>query len=302
MSQDMRTWIDQLEKAGLLARISKPVYPRTQMGALLWQARDRGLLFENLPGYPGWRCLGQAPGDVALAPVAFDKPRDEMIPEFVRRTETLGKTRLVETGPVQQIDLLGDDVDITKMPIHQAGIRDGGPFIGSGLMITKNPETGQRNLSFHRLQMKGPKKTGILLYPRHAWTNYQMYEAQDKPMPVAIMIGHHPMYIHRGDRRSMVDNSIASALLREDVSDKYGPSTGSTGRRVCRREIAKIREPEGPFSEFKILLNNGTNPRQHSDHHAQRCDLQERSNGTSELRLPKSSMLAQIFGVRATLG
>ena len=55
MAQDMRTWIDQLENAGLLARISKPVDPRTQMGALLWQARDRGLLFENLPGYPGWR-------------------------------------------------------------------------------------------------------------------------------------------------------------------------------------------------------------------------------------------------------
>jgi 2,5-furandicarboxylate decarboxylase 1 len=80
------------------------------------------------------------------------------------------------------------------MPIHQAGIRDGGPFIGSGLMVTKNPETGQRNLSFHRLQMKGPNKTGILLYPRHAWANYQMYEAENKPMPVAIMIGHHPMY------------------------------------------------------------------------------------------------------------
>ncbi len=62
MAQDMRTWIDQLEKAGLLARITKPVDPRTQMGALLWQARDRGLLFENLPGYPGWRCLGASAG------------------------------------------------------------------------------------------------------------------------------------------------------------------------------------------------------------------------------------------------
>ena len=37
MPQDMRTWIAQLENAGLLARISKPVDPRTQMGALLWQ-------------------------------------------------------------------------------------------------------------------------------------------------------------------------------------------------------------------------------------------------------------------------
>ena len=114
------------------------------MGALLWQARDRGLLFENLPGYPGWRCLGQAPGDVALAPAAFGVARDEMIPEFVRRTEKLGATRLVEAGPVQQRVLLGDEVDITKMPIHQAGIRDGGPVIGSGLVMTKDPETGRR--------------------------------------------------------------------------------------------------------------------------------------------------------------
>src|ERR1051325_10981542 len=114
MPQDMRTWIAQLENAGLLARIQKPVDPRTQMGALLWQARDRALLFENLPDYPGWRCLGQAPGDVSLAPVAFDKPRDEMIPEFVRRTEKLGRTRLGETGPGQQKVLLGDEVDITK--------------------------------------------------------------------------------------------------------------------------------------------------------------------------------------------
>ena len=145
-------------------------------------------------GMAGLGCLGQAPADVVIAPAAFGTERDEMIPEFVRRTERLGTTRLVETGPVQQKILLGVDVEITKMPIHQAGIRDGGPFIGSGLMITKNPQTGRRNLSFHRLQMKGPKKTGILLYPRHAWTNYQMYEEQNEPMPVAIMIGHHPLY------------------------------------------------------------------------------------------------------------
>jgi len=270
MPQDMRTWIDQLEKAGLLARISKPVNPRTQMGALLWQARDRGLLFENLPNYPGWRCLGQAPGDVSLAPVAFGVPRDEMIPEFVRRTEKLGRTRLVETGPVQQKVMTGNEVDITKMPIHQAGIRDGGPFIGSGLMITKNPETGRRNLSFHRLQMKGPDKTGILLYPRHAWTNYQMYEAQNKAMPVAIMIGHHPMYYFAAATTTQygVDElEIAAALLKEDVElvkcrtvDLEVPAWAEI---ILEGEIPpKIREPEGPFSEFQdyYLTGSGMNP------------------------------------------
>src|SRR4249919_1610937 len=101
MAQDMRSWINQLEEAGLLARIAKAVDPRTQMGALLWQARDRALLFENLPGYPGWRCLGQAPGDVTLAPMAFGTERDQLVLNFTPTTEKLGRTHLVETGPVQ---------------------------------------------------------------------------------------------------------------------------------------------------------------------------------------------------------
>lgn len=270
MPKDMRTWIDQLERAELLARITKPVDPRTQMGALLWQARDRALLFENLPGYPGWRCLGQAPGDVSLAPVAFDCHRNEMVPEFVRRTEKLGKTRPVKTGPVKEKIMIGDQVDITKTPIHQAGIRDGGPFIGSGLMITKNPETGQPNLSFHRLQMKGPRKTGILLYPRHAWANYQMYEKADKPMPVAIMIGHHPMYYFAASTTTQygVDElEIAAGLLQEDVevvkcetSDLEVPAHAEI---IIEGEIPpKIREEEGPFSEFQdyYLTGAGMNP------------------------------------------
>lgn len=270
MAQDMRSWINQLEEAGLLARIKKPVDPRTQMGALLWQARDRALLFENLPGFQNWRCLGQAPGDVSLAPVAFGTHRDEMVPEFVRRTERLGTTRLVNSGPVKERIIIGDEVDVTKMPIHQAGIRDGGPYIGSGLMITKNPETGRRNLSFHRLQMKDSKKFGILLYPRHAWANYQMYEAQDKPMPVAIMIGHHPMYYFAAATTTQygVDElEIASALLREEVElvkcETVDLEVPAHAEIILEGEIPpKTREPEGPFSEFQdyYLTGAGMNP------------------------------------------
>ena len=34
MSHGMRSWIDQLEKTGLLARMTKPVDPRPQRGTL----------------------------------------------------------------------------------------------------------------------------------------------------------------------------------------------------------------------------------------------------------------------------
>ena len=60
MGKDMRDWIARLEEAGELHTVKRPVDPRTEMGALLYQSRDRGLLFESLTGYPGWRVLGQA--------------------------------------------------------------------------------------------------------------------------------------------------------------------------------------------------------------------------------------------------
>src|SRR3989338_2364884 len=160
MAKDMRLWIDQLDKAGSLARITKAVDPRTQMGELLWQARDRALLFENLSGFPRWRCLGQAPSDVSLAPLAFECQRNEMVPEFLRRTEQLGTTRVVQSGPVKEKIMIGDEADITKLPIHQAGVRDGGPYIGSGLKITKTPVTPRRNKHIHHFLMKRPSKTG----------------------------------------------------------------------------------------------------------------------------------------------
>ena len=52
MPKDMRTWINELEEAAELTRITKPVHPHTQMGALLYQSREKGLLFEKLDGFP----------------------------------------------------------------------------------------------------------------------------------------------------------------------------------------------------------------------------------------------------------
>ena len=39
--KDMRTWIEELEEAGELIRIAKPVDPLTQMGSLLYHRGRR---------------------------------------------------------------------------------------------------------------------------------------------------------------------------------------------------------------------------------------------------------------------
>lgn len=265
---DMRTWIDQLERAGELIRIDKPVDPLTQMGSLLYQSREKALLFENLPH--GWRSLGQAPANLRHAALAFGTTEEKLVPQVAARMGTLVKPERVKTGPVKEVKLARGEFDLTKLPVHVAGERDAGPVIGSGLVVTKDPDTGQRNLSFHRLQIKGPNKSGILLYPRHSWKNYLKYQARNQPMPVAIMIGHHPLYY------------MAAATTAAYGLDEFEIAGGYLGQPVrlvkcetvdlevpCDAEIVleghippHVREEEGPFSEFQdyYITGTGKNP------------------------------------------
>jgi len=76
--KDMRTWIDELDAAGELIRIDKPVDPLTQMGSLLYQAREKALMFETLPH--GGRSLGQAPVNVRHAAIAFGTTLHKLMP------------------------------------------------------------------------------------------------------------------------------------------------------------------------------------------------------------------------------
>ena len=264
----MRSWIAQLEAAGELIRIDKPVDPLTQMGSLLYQSREKALFFEKLPH--GWRSLGQAPANVRHAALAFGATEETLVPLIAQRLGSRLPVTMVDSGPVKEIKLGRGDFDLTKLPVHVAGQRDGGPVIGSGLMVTKDPDTGARNVSFHRLQIKGPNKSGVLLYPRHTWKNYVKYQSRNQPMPVAIFIGHHPGYYLA---------AATTAAYGEDEFEVAGGYLGENARLVKCETVdlevpadaelvleghipPHVREEEGPFSEFQdyYITGTGKNP------------------------------------------
>jgi 2,5-furandicarboxylate decarboxylase 1 len=265
---DMRTWIDQLEAAGELIRIDKPVDPLTQMGSLLYQSREKALFFENLPH--GWRSLGQAPANVRHAALAFGTAQERLVPHVAERMGKLIAPQMVASGPVKEVKLPRGEFDLRKLPVHVAGERDAGPVIGSGLVVTKDPDTGQRNLSFHRLQIKGPDKSGILLYPRHSWRNYLKYQARNQPMPVAIMIGHHPLYYMAAATTAaygLDEFEIAGGYLGEPVRLVKCETVDLEVPFDCELVLEghippHVREEEGPFSEFQdyYITGTGSNP------------------------------------------
>jgi len=266
--KDMRTWIADLEAANELIRIDKPVDPLTEMGSLLYQSREKAVLFENLPH--GWRSLGQAPANVRHAALAFGTEEETLVPHVADRLGQCIKPLIVSDGPVKEVRLGRAEFDLTELPVHVAGQRDGGPVIGSGLLVSKDPESGQRNISFHRLQIKGPHKSGVLLYPRHTWKNYLKYQERNQAMPVAIVIGHHPLYYAAAGTTAaygLDEFEIAGGFLGEPARlvkcDTIDLEVPAEAEMVLEGHILPhVREDEGPFSEFQdyYITGTGKNP------------------------------------------
>src|SRR5215471_12698617 len=137
---DMRTWISELDRAGDLIRIDKPVDPLTQMGSLLYQSREKALLFENLPH--GWRSLGQAPANIRHAALAFGVAEKSLVPLVAERMGQRIMPHMVDDAPVKEVKLPRGKFDLTILPVHVAGQRDGGT--GDWLGAGRNQGPGQR--------------------------------------------------------------------------------------------------------------------------------------------------------------
>ena len=267
---NMRDWIETLKKAGELVTVNKPVDPEREMGALLYKSRDKALFFNEIKGYAGWRALGQAPANLRQAALAFGVDLKDLVREFARRVTKLKKPRVVDTGPVKEKVFAGDEVNMTMLPAHIAGVRDGGRYITSGLVCVRDPDTGVLNMSFHRMQIKGPRRLGILMVPRHLFLIYQKNEKLNKPTPISVIIGHHPMYYMAAAYTGPADLSeleLAGALLEEEVeavkcetNDLMVPAHAE----VCFEGeiLPHEREDEGPFSEFQdyYVAGTGKNP------------------------------------------
>jgi 2,5-furandicarboxylate decarboxylase 1 len=93
---------------------------------------------------------------------------------------------------VQDTFTVSEAADLSKLPLLTHYPRDGGPYITSGVIIAKDPETGVRNASIHRMLVLGKDRLTARIVPRHLYTYHQKAEKLDQPLEVAIAIGLHP--------------------------------------------------------------------------------------------------------------
>jgi len=103
--------------------------------------------------------------------------------------------RLKGEGACQEVKHLGDDADLSKLPILTTWDGDGGPFITMGQVYTQSLDGELVNLGMYRLQMYDNKHLGMHWQIHKDSSHFfDQYQKEGKKMPVSIAIGGDPLY------------------------------------------------------------------------------------------------------------
>ena len=229
--RDLRSYLAALEEQGKLKRVRKEVDKDWEIAAVCRQLfykippeRRPALMFENVKGFKIPVVAGVLGASREIYAIGLETNSvDGINRKWDQALEKPIPPRLVKDGPCKENVLMGNQVDIQKLPVPIWTVgEDPGPFFTSPYVITKDPETGIRNVGTYRMQVKGPNKTGFLIgkVQDAAW-HVKKNDDRNQPTPVAVVIGADPSigYVSVSKMSETLDEFAVAGGLRGEPVD-----------------------------------------------------------------------------------
>jgi 4-hydroxy-3-polyprenylbenzoate decarboxylase len=276
---DFQEHLARLDEAGLLVRVDRPISKDTELHPLVrWQflggfpeSERKAFLFTNVVGADGRRfdmpvvvgalaassriyAMGMGVDEEALGDIWLSAMAAPIAPEFI------------EQAPCHDVVLTGADLERTgglsalPVPISTPGF-DAAPYLTATVCVTKDPETGVRNMGTYRAGLKANDRLGVRMASRlggaGGYLHWLKHKKLGQPMPCAIVVGCAPVVAFTGPQKLALD------------ADEMAVAGGLAGRpmRVTRARTIDLEipadaeivveglidtdmlEPEGPFGE-----------------------------------------------------
>ena len=272
MQSTLRTYLKEINKNILY--IKKSVDPLTQVGDLCSQSKQP-ILFENIKDFPGWKICDRLVSNRKMQSVALKTALDNVVTHLAEKINCgPGKTKITKTGPVKEKKLNGKQASFANIPFCVHSPHDGGSYIGSGMCVVRDPDTGHQNVAMHRIHIKGQSHAAVSLFSPHSKGILQKYAEKKLPAPMAVVIGHHPCFEiatnYFGPHDTWNEFELAATLLNEEVemvscehSDIVVPAHAEM---ILECEIKPgATEIEGPFAEFHNYYASEPGPKPRLD-------------------------------------
>lgn len=114
----------------------------------------------------------------------------KMLPKAAELARALPKS--TKKAPCQEI--LWEEVDLTRLPVMKCWPKDGGRFITLPMVITRDPDTGRRNVGLYRMQVLGKSSTAMHWQIHKAGSrHFQRSRELGRKIPVAVALGGDPV-------------------------------------------------------------------------------------------------------------
>ena len=274
--RDLREYLRALETSGKLQRIKREINKDTELHPLvrlqfrgLPEAERKAFLFENITDSRGRKyatplAICTLAGSTDIYALGMMCEPGGIVDKWSQAQMHPIQPRLVTDGPVHEEVHMGEGLlehgalDEFPIPISTPGF-DIAPYFTSPYWVTKDPETGIRNVGTYRVQVKSPVRCGLMWArsSQHIAIHWNKYRKLNRPMPAAIAIGGPPNIgyvsvakIGEGEDEFGVAGGIAGEpveLVKCLTVDLEVPAYAEI---VIEGELSTSElEPEAPFGE-----------------------------------------------------
>jgi 4-hydroxy-3-polyprenylbenzoate decarboxylase len=208
--KDLREHIEALEANGKLIRIKREIRKETQLMPLVrWQFRGlpeeerKAFLFENVIDAKGKKYGSQVlvashAASTEVYAIGMKCKPEEIGERWTEAQLHPVEPRIIDSGPVHEEVHLGDKLlehgglGEFPIPISTPGF-DNAPYLTCANWVSKDPETGMRNMGNYRAMVKDKTRLGVCcLPPQHIRTHWDKWRARGEPMPAAAVVGSSP--------------------------------------------------------------------------------------------------------------
>ncbi len=275
---DLRELLAALRAEGDLLEVEAEADPRLEIPEIHRRVIAQGgpaLLFRRPKGSP-FPVVTNLFGTAKRIEIAFGRRPLDFVRTAVRASHellppTAGKlwgfrsflaealrvgTKEVSRAPVTEV--VETEPDLTRLPALTQWPEDGGPFLTLPLVYTEHPERGEHNLGMYRIQIHGPRLTGVhWQIGKGGGFHHHAAEARGEALPVTVFLGGPPALILAAIAplpEGVPELLLASLLLGRRLPVARVP--GQRHRLVAGAEFAIVgtvppgtRRPEGPFGD-----------------------------------------------------
>ncbi|MHA1974360.1 MAG: UbiD family decarboxylase [Candidatus Hodarchaeales archaeon] len=249
---DFRSLLFKLKEEKKVFEINREVDVEIETATVLKSAEPTPVLFNSIKGFSDFRVAGNICCTKQAVADYLGVTNQELIPRLIEAIENPSEPEVINDPICQEVVITA--VDLNKLPILRYYKDDGGRYISSAVVITKDPEYGQ-NLDFHRAMQLGNSKNRMSTRIIKGRDFYKFLERNEE-VEVAYCIGNSPNVlvaaatsVKTGLDELEIANSLSElTVAKAKIVDLLIPSNCEIV--LEGRVFLNDREEEGPFIDL----------------------------------------------------